>query len=78
MTPGRVLSRDLKSIYRAPTKEQALANRDIFAQKWNEKYSMISKSWRQHWEQIIRGYLADIRKAIYTTNAIESLAGSEK
>lgn len=74
----RVLARDLKSIYRAPTEQQALANLDIFAQKWDEKYSMISKSWRQHWEQIIPffGYPADIRKAIYTTNAIESLNSS--
>jgi len=74
----KVLARDLKAIYRAPTEQQALANLDIFAQKWDAKYSMISKSWRQHWEKIIPffSYPADIRKAIYTTNAIESLNGS--
>jgi len=46
-----------------------------FASVWDEKYSQISKCWLTHWENlnIFFGYPSDIRKAIYTTNAIESL-----
>jgi len=66
---------DLKSIYRAATvaeAEQALA---AFERKWDRKYPSISKSWRTHWPELITflKYPAEIRKAIYTTNAIESL-----
>lgn len=66
---------DLKSIYSAPTVEQAEANLTAFAAKWDASHPTISKSWRNNWERIIPlfGYPPDIRKAIYTTNAIESL-----
>ncbi|AUX74605.1 IS256 family transposase [Erwinia pyrifoliae] len=65
----------LKTVYQAPTEEAALMALDKFAGIWDEKYPQISKSWRAHWENIntFFGYPADIRKAIYTTNAIESL-----
>ena len=45
------------------------------AHKWSDKYPQISKSWRSNWENLttIYDYPADIRKVIYTTNAIESL-----
>lgn len=48
---------------------------DTFAGGWDERYRQISKSWRAHWENLntFFGYPPDIRKAIYTTNAIESL-----
>jgi len=48
---------------------------DTFAGVWGDKYPQISKSWRAHWEYLntFFGYPPDIRKAIYTTNAIESL-----
>jgi len=48
---------------------------DAFAGEWDDKYPQISKSWRAHWENLntFFGYPPDIRKAIYTTNAIESL-----
>ncbi|CNK86324.1 transposase [Yersinia pseudotuberculosis] len=48
---------------------------DKFAEAWDDKYPKISKIWRTHWENLntFFGYLPDIRKAIYTTNAIESL-----
>lgn len=48
---------------------------DAFAGEWNDKYPQITKSRRAHWEKIntIFGYPPGIRKAIYTTNAIESL-----
>ncbi|MCU8587146.1 IS256 family transposase [Erwinia pyrifoliae] len=65
----------LKKVYQAPTEEAALMALDKFAGIWDEKYPQISKSWRTHWENFntFFGYPPDIRKAIYTTNAIESL-----
>ena len=46
-----------------------------FADRWDEKYPQISRSWRAHWDNLntLFTYPDDIRKAIYTTNAIESL-----
>jgi putative transposase len=66
---------DLKRIYQASTEEEALAALDQFSDRWDEKYPQISRSWRAHWENIntLFKYPDDIRKAIYTTNAIESL-----
>jgi transposase-like protein len=66
---------DLKKIYQAATAleaEQALA---AFAQAWDEKYPTIAKVWRAKWTDIITlfDFPAPIRKAIYTTNAIESV-----
>ncbi len=48
---------------------------DAFADAWDNKYPQVSKSWRAHRENLnpFFGYPADIHKAIYTTNAIESL-----
>jgi putative transposase len=65
----------LKAIYQAPTEAAALMALDAFAEEWDDKYPQISKSWRAHWENLntFFGYPPDIRKAIYTTNAIESL-----
>ena len=69
------IANDLKKIYRAVTVEEAEQNLENFSAKWDSKYPMISKSWRSKWDQIIPflAYPADIRKVIYTTNAIESL-----
>ena len=66
---------DLKRIYQSATEEEALLELDKFAQRWDEKYPQISRSWRAHWENLstLFRYPEDIRKAIYTTNAIESL-----
>jgi putative transposase len=66
---------DLKRIYTAATQEQAEVELEAFADKWDGKYPTISKLWRNHWTNIIPffDYPDDIRKAIYTTNAIESL-----
>ena len=46
-----------------------------FSERWDDKYPNIGKSWRKHWENIIPffDYPEEIRKVIYTTNAIESL-----
>lgn len=69
------VAEDLKSIYNAPTVEQAETNLTTFAKKWDASHPTISKSWRNNWERIIPlfSYPPEIRKAIYTTNAIESL-----
>ena len=66
---------DLKSIYQAVTEEAALVALDQFAERWDAKYPQISRSWRSHWHNLntLFQYPEDIRKAIYTTNAIESL-----
>lgn len=66
---------DLKKIYQSTTEEEALLALDQFAERWDDKYPQISKSWRAHWHNLntLFIYPEDIRKAIYTTNAIESL-----
>jgi transposase-like protein len=66
---------DLKRIYQSITEEEALLALDQFSDRWDAKYPQISRSWRAHWENIntLFNYPEDIRKAIYTTNAIESL-----
>lgn len=66
---------DLKTIYQAPSVEMAALNLDIFASKWDASHPTIAKSWRNNWERIIPqfSYPTEIRKAIYTTNSIESL-----
>ncbi len=71
----KAVTSGLKTVYQSPTEEAALMALDTFAGTWDDKYPQISKSWRAHWENLntFFGYPADIRKAIYTTNAIESL-----
>lgn len=66
---------DLKRIYQSATEEQALLALDQFAERWDDKYPQISKNWRTCWPNLntLFRYPRDIRKAIYTTNAIESL-----
>lgn len=66
---------DLKKVYKAYTAEEAEANLVKFSEKWDKKYPTISKIWLRNWERIIPffEYPEDIRKAIYTTNAIESI-----
>lgn len=71
----KAVTADLKKIYQATTEESALQSLSDFSEKWDEQYPQISRSWRNHWENLntLFNYPADIRKAIYTTNAIESL-----
>ena len=66
---------DLKLIYQAVTEEEALLALERFSERWDVKYPQISRSWRAHWDNLntLFNYPEDIRKAIYTTNAIESL-----
>jgi putative transposase len=69
---------DLKAIYGAATESEAEFNLELFAEKWDEQFPSISKSWRAHWQHIIPffAFPAEIRKVIYTTNAIESMNSS--
>lgn len=71
----KAVTSGLKAVYQAPTEEAALMALDAFSGEWDDKYPQISKSWGAHWENLntFFGYPPDIRKAIYTTNAIESL-----
>ena len=66
---------DLKRIYQSVTEEEALQALDEFAERWDDKYPQISRTWQTHWQNLntLFGYPEDIRKAIYTTNAIASL-----
>jgi len=66
---------DLKRIYQSVTEDEALLALDQFAARWDDKYPQISRSWRGCWQNLntLFSYPEDIRKAIYTTNAIESL-----
>ena len=71
----KAVAADLRTVYTAPTAteaEQALVD---FAEVWDKQYPTISKSWMSHWNRVIPffAFPADIRRAIYTTNAIESL-----
>ncbi len=65
----------LKQIYRSATEEEALQALDDFSECWDDQYPQISRSWRSHWDNLNTFFIypKDIRKAIYTTNAIESL-----
>jgi len=71
---------DLKSVYRAATEEQARMHLVEFADQWDNKYPMISKSWQSNWQRVIPffAYPEEIRKIIYTTNAIESMNNTLK
>ena len=71
----KAVTKDLKAIYRSITEDEALQALEEFAERWDEKYPQISRSWKAHWDNLntLFIYPDEIRKAIYTTNAIESL-----
>jgi len=66
---------DLKKVYASATEDEAEMRLAEFAEKWDEKFPMISRSWRSNWPRVIPFFAhpAEIRRVIYTTNAIESL-----
>lgn len=72
---SKPVAADLKKIYQAATLVEAEAALEEFAQAWDEKYPTIAKMWRAKWADIITlfDFPWPIRKAIYTTNAIESV-----
>lgn len=69
---------DLKLVYGAINRELAYQALDDFAQKWGHKYAYAIKSWRDNWDELTAyfDYPLEIRKIMYTTNAIESLNSS--
>ena len=66
---------DLKTIYQAVTEEAALEALERVTQKWSSKYPNSMKSWKTNWDAIspIFKFSVNVRKVIYTTNAIESM-----
>jgi putative transposase len=66
---------DLRQVYTAPTLSAAEQELEAFARKWDALYPRIAESWRRHWPQLSTffDHPPEIRKIIYTTNAIESL-----
>ena len=71
----KAVAADLRAIYTAATADEAATVLDAFALKWDATYPQIAKSWRNHWAHVIPffAYAPEIRKVIYTTNAIESV-----
>ena len=72
----KALSAALKTVYQAPTAEAAEAALDAFeAGPWGGKYPAIARSWRSAWDRVVPffAFSQPIRRAVYTTNAIESL-----
>ena len=69
------LCADLKRIYGSDTLEGAELALQAFEEKWDDKYAMVGQLWRRHWDRLTPffEYPKDLRKVIYTTNAIESL-----
>jgi putative transposase len=72
---SKAVARDLKKVYASATVIEAEQALEDFAQAWDAKYPTISKMWRLKWADIatLFDYPPAIRKAIYTTNAIESI-----
>ncbi|ELJ8865866.1 IS256 family transposase [Vibrio parahaemolyticus] len=71
----KAVTTDLKKIYQSSTEDEALLALEQFSDRWDSKYPQISRSWTAHWDNLntLFNYPDDIRRAIYTTNAIESL-----
>jgi putative transposase len=71
----RAVSQDLRAIYRAPTLEAAEEALVAFEERWDARFPMISRRWRTHWSNLIPlfDYPPEIRRVMYTTNAIEAV-----
>lgn len=71
----KLVAADLKAVYRAATERQAVKELDEFIAKWGGKYQAIGKLWKENWDRVTPffDFPAEVRKMIYTTNAVESL-----
>lgn len=71
----KLLVRDLRPIYAAPTEEAAVKALDAFDARWGQRYPAVVKMWRTRWAEIspFLQFPGPIRKILYTTNAVESL-----
>jgi putative transposase len=69
------VARDLRRVYAAPNAEEAERQLELFDQSWSQKYPMIAQAWRARWEHVIpfMSLPAELRRIVYTTNAIEGL-----
>lgn len=71
----KAVATDLKAVYQAATLAEAERQLTQFDEAWAASYPVIARSWRQNWSRVVPmfGYPTEIRRAIYTTNTIESL-----
>jgi putative transposase len=71
----KLVAADLKAVYRAATERQAAKELDELMAKWSGKYQAIGKLWKENWDRVTPffEFPAEVRKMIYTTNAVESL-----
>lgn len=71
----KAVAAEFKPIYRAATAEEGWDQLEAFAKKWDARYPSIAPIWKRNWEQVrpFFAYPTEIRKVIYTTNAVESL-----
>jgi putative transposase len=71
----KLVAADLRQIYQAATVEAAEQSLTAFEQKWDAQYATIGKIWRRHWAGVVPlfAFPEEIRRIIYTTNAVESL-----
>ena len=71
----KTVARDLRAIYRAPTVEAAEMALTAFEERWDPHFPMIGRKWRANWANLTTffDYPPEIRKVMYTTNAIESM-----
>jgi putative transposase len=69
------VARDLRHVYSAPNAEEAERQLELFDEQWGRQYPMIAQAWRSRWEYVIpfMALPADLRRIVYTTNAIEAL-----
>lgn len=67
--------RDLKTVYTATNQDTALSNLETCKEKWGDKYPYAFKPWTDNWNEVCSmfNYVPELRKIMYTTNAIESL-----
>jgi putative transposase len=71
----KLVAADLRQIYRSATAEEAEQHLTEFERQWDHKYATIGKIWRRHWAGVVPlfAFPEEIRRIIYTTNAVESL-----
>ena len=69
------VARDLKPIYNAIDADQAQAELEAFDEKWGKRFPVITQAWLNAWEHVTQflAFPPDVRRVIYTTNAIEAL-----
>ncbi len=72
-TDRKAFMADLKEVYQAATRESAEAHLRQLGEKWDTKYAIAIRSWQNNWEDLATffAYPAEIRRLIYTTNAVE-------